>query len=403
MTNFRWRQPLIALFALMYSTASHAGFFVGVSVGIAPPPLPVYAQPICPGPDLIWTPGYWAYDPDVDDYYWVPGTWLRAPVVGYLWTPGYWGWSDGYYAWHAGYWGPHIGFYGGINYGFGYIGEGYHGGHWDNGAFVYNTAVTNVNTTIIHNTYNETVVVNHTTVNNVSFNGGSGGIAAQPTAQEKLAATEQHVGLTQQQTEHEHGASQNRELRASFNHGNPTIAATSHAAVFTGPGVVPAKGLTTGPKSTGTLGNPALGSTPPGSPHSQNPANAAKTVAHTPPNGLMTGPKNTGLPVTNPGLGPTPPGSLQAKHPDNGATTFAHAPPNGFTTGPKNHGQVMNPALGLAPPGSLHPKQPQNGPKVFAQPPPGKIVGANGRPPAKPQANQAHGHPQDKKPPKDEH
>ena len=269
MINFRWRQQLIALFALMYSTASHAGFFVGVSVGIAPPPLPVYVQPICPGPDFIWTPGYWAYDPDIDDHYWVPGTWVLAPVVGYLWTPGYWGWSDGYYAWHAGYWGPHVGYYGGINYGFGYIGEGYHGGYWNHGAFVYNTAVTNVNTTIIHNTYNETVVVNRTTVNNVSFNGGKGGTTVQPTAQEKLAATEQHAGLTQQQTEHEHGASQNRELRASFNHGKPTIAATSHAAMFTGPGVVPAKGLTTGPKSTATSATPALGSTPPGSPHSQ--------------------------------------------------------------------------------------------------------------------------------------
>ena len=164
MINFRWLRPLIALFALMYSTASHAGFFVGVSVGIAPPPLPVYVQPICPGPDFIWTPGYWAYDHDIDDHYWVPGTWVRAPVVGYLWTPGYWGWSDGYYVWHAGYWGPHVGFYGGIDYGFGYIGEGYHGGYWNRGAFVYNTAVTNVNTTIIHNTYNETVVVDRTTV-----------------------------------------------------------------------------------------------------------------------------------------------------------------------------------------------------------------------------------------------
>ena len=359
MRHFRWLQPLIALFALMYSTASHAGFFVGVSVGIAPPSLPVYVQPICPGPDFIWTPGYWAYDPDIDDYYWVPGTWVHAPVVGYLWTPGYWGWSDGYYVWHAGYWGPHIGFYGGINYGFGYIGEGYHGGYWNHGAFVYNTAVTNVNTTIIHNTYNETVVVNRTTVNNVSFNGGKGGVTAQPTAQEKLASAEQHVGLTQQQTEHEHGASQNHELRASFNHGNPTIAATSHAATFTGPGVVPAKGLTTGPKSTSTLGNPATGLSTPGPQHSQIPAN--------------------------------------------GANTFAHPPSNGFSAAPKNPGPVANPALGLAPPGSMHSKQPQNGPKAFAQSPPGKIVGANGRPPSRPQAYQAHGHPQDKKPPKDQH
>src|SRR5262249_10457129 len=34
---------------------------VGVSIGIAPPVLPVYDQPLCPGPGYIWTPGYWAY------------------------------------------------------------------------------------------------------------------------------------------------------------------------------------------------------------------------------------------------------------------------------------------------------------------------------------------------------
>ena len=35
---------------------------VFVSVNIAPPALPVYEQPPIPGPDYIWTPGYWAYD-----------------------------------------------------------------------------------------------------------------------------------------------------------------------------------------------------------------------------------------------------------------------------------------------------------------------------------------------------
>jgi hypothetical protein len=46
----------------------------------------------------------------------------------------------------AGYWGPHVGFYGGINYGFGYGGVGFFGGEWRGGAFAYNTAVMNVNT-----------------------------------------------------------------------------------------------------------------------------------------------------------------------------------------------------------------------------------------------------------------
>ena len=64
--------------------------------------------------------------------------------MGLVWTPGYWGYDSRRYAWHAGYWGPHVGYYGGINYGFGYSGAGYEGGYWDNGVFLYNTAVTKV-------------------------------------------------------------------------------------------------------------------------------------------------------------------------------------------------------------------------------------------------------------------
>ena len=86
-----------------------------VNITVAPPVLPVYAQPVIPGPDYMWAPGYWAWGPD--GYYWVPGTWVLAPSPGLLWTPGYWGWRDGFYVWNAGYWGPRIGFYGGINYG----------------------------------------------------------------------------------------------------------------------------------------------------------------------------------------------------------------------------------------------------------------------------------------------
>ena len=205
--------------------------------------------------------------------------------------PGYWGWSDGYYVWHAGYWGPHVGFYGGINYGFGYIGEGYHGGYWNHGAFVYNTAVTNVNTTIIHNTYNETVVVNHTTVNNVSFNGGQGrgggpahgareascrGAARWPhsTANRTRARGEPEPrtqGLTQSwepkhcrddPRSHVHwarrGAGEGPHRRAKeYRHIGKSRARTYDARIV-----------------------------------SQHPGNAAKTVAHTPPDGLMTGSKN---------------------------------------------------------------------------------------------------------------
>jgi len=46
---------------------------IAVSVTIAPPVLPVYTQPLCPSEGYLWTPGYWAWDPDYSDYYWVPG------------------------------------------------------------------------------------------------------------------------------------------------------------------------------------------------------------------------------------------------------------------------------------------------------------------------------------------
>ena len=229
---------VLALAALARPSASQAQVAVGVSIRIGPPALPVYPQPVCPGAGYIWTPGYWAYGPA--GYYWVPGTWVLAPAVGLLWTPGYWGWAGGVYAWHAGYWGPHVGFYGGINYGFGYTGVGFVGGAWHGGVYSYNTAVTNVNTTVVHNTYNTTVINNNTTVNRVSYNGGTGGTTAQPTAAEQAAAREKHTPPTAPQTEHEHAASTTRAMLASANRGQPSVAATSKPGVFTGSGVVAA-------------------------------------------------------------------------------------------------------------------------------------------------------------------
>ena len=227
----------VVLTSLALPSAAPAQIAVGVSIHIGPPALPVYPQPLCPGPGYFWTPGYWAYGPL--GYYWVPGTWVIAPQPGFLWTPGYWGWVGGAYIWHAGYWGPHVGFYGGINYGFGYGGVGFFGGEWRGGVFHYNTAVTNVNTTVIHNTYVNNTVINKTTVvNNVSYNGGTGGTTAQPTVAEQAAMREQHVEATTAQTQHEQMARNDRSMLASNNHGQPAVAATSQPGVFKGPGVV---------------------------------------------------------------------------------------------------------------------------------------------------------------------
>lgn len=227
------RCSLFALLLVAIPASSFAGVFI--SVGIAPPVLPVYEQPPCPGDGYIWTPGYWAYGPD--GYYWVPGTWVTPPAVGLLWTPGYWGWGGSAYVWHVGYWGPHIGFYGGVNYGFGYFGNGFEGGYWRGNHFFYNRSVTNVtNITNVH-IYNKTVI-NNVTVNRVSYNGGRGGVMARPTMEQERWSHERHFEPTHMQMNHEHAASSNREFLARENHGRPAIAATARPGDFHGRGVV---------------------------------------------------------------------------------------------------------------------------------------------------------------------
>jgi len=223
------RLLFVAVLALGMASTSQSAVFV--SVAIAPPPIPVYTQPICPGPGYLWIPGYWAYG--FDGYYWVPGYWVLPPFVGALWTPGYWGWTNGLYVWHAGYWGPHVGFYGGINYGFGYFGVGFVGGYWRSGAFFYNTAVTNVNVTVVNNVFNQPVTQ---TTTRVSFNGGPGGISRQPTAQERVALRDAHRSATPIQLQHQNLARADRGQWASVNHGTPSVTATSRATAFAGRG-----------------------------------------------------------------------------------------------------------------------------------------------------------------------
>lgn len=205
-----------------------------------PPPLPVYAQPPIPEEGYLWTPGYWAWGPG--GYYWVPGTWVQPPQYGVLWTPGYWAFAGGVYAFHAGYWGPHVGFYGGVNYGYGYGGAGYAGGRWQGDHFAYNSAVNNVNVTVVHNTYNQTVVNNTVNVSHTSYNGGPSGIAATPTPQEKMFEQEPHVAPTSVQVQHVQQAAANPALQAHANGGSPAIAATPRPGAFTAAGVVAARG-----------------------------------------------------------------------------------------------------------------------------------------------------------------
>ena len=225
------------LLMLLVPAIGSAQFSLSVSVNTPPPELPFYEQPPIPGDGYLWTPGYWGWSDDVEDYYWVPGAWVEAPEPEYLWTPGYWGAEGSAFFWHPGYWGPHVGFYGGVNYGYGYGGQGYEGGYWQGGRLYYNRSVNNINNTRITNVYNRTVVNNYGD-GRVSYNGGERGVRARPRPSDLQAQREAHIAVTPIQERHFQVARDTPELRASENRGHPPAAAINavRATVQPNPG-----------------------------------------------------------------------------------------------------------------------------------------------------------------------
>jgi hypothetical protein len=196
-----------------------------------PPPIPSYAQPAMPEEGYLWTPGFWAWRKDVPDYYWVPGTWVKPPRAGLLWTPPYWSRVDGGYVFHAGYWSDAVGFYGGIDYGYGYTGDGYQGGRWENDTFFYNSAANNFGSLSIAHAYDQALAADNNAVR-VSFNGGRSGTKVQPTPDQETVASAAHVAPTDAQLRHFEMAAKDRSLYSKLNGGQPGIAATTRAGVF---------------------------------------------------------------------------------------------------------------------------------------------------------------------------
>jgi len=88
--------------------------------------------------------------------------------------------------------------------------------------------------------YNKTVI-NNVTVNQVSYNGGTGGIRAQPTSADLAASHDRHIAAVPAQRQQEQAAHSNPTLRAGNNHGKPPIAATARPGAFSGAGVVAAR------------------------------------------------------------------------------------------------------------------------------------------------------------------
>jgi hypothetical protein len=216
------------LLLISWPPDSHAqAVTAGISITLAPPPLPVYTQPPLPEDGYLWMPGYWAYGSE--GYYWVPGVWVAPPTIGLLWTPGYWDWNGGIFVWRAGYWGAHVGFYGGVNYGFGYIGSGYAGGYWQNGALFYNRTVVNIGSVRVVNVYQQPAP-RVSVVATASFHGGQGGTTATPTAAEQAAARESHRPPTAAQVQQERWAGTQHDLLTSVNHGKPAVTSTQKPA-----------------------------------------------------------------------------------------------------------------------------------------------------------------------------
>jgi YXWGXW repeat-containing protein len=205
-------------------------------VNEAPPPLPSYEQPTIPAQGYLWVPGFWAWRKSVPDYFWVPGTWVLPPQPGLLWTPPYWSRVEGGYAFHDGYWAEQVGFYGGIDYGYGYTGDGYQGGRWENGAFSYNRATNNLGSLGIANVYDQAVAAGGN-AGRVSFNGGRRGSAARPTGDQEALADTRHVAATTEQQKHFELAAMDRSLFSKQNKGEPGVAATRRAGVLDGAGI----------------------------------------------------------------------------------------------------------------------------------------------------------------------
>src|SRR5262249_14934551 len=70
------------------------------------PPAPIDELPPDQKPEgvnVIWIPGYWAWDDEAADFLWVSGVWRNLPP-GRQWVPGYWSEAEGGWQWVPGYW-----------------------------------------------------------------------------------------------------------------------------------------------------------------------------------------------------------------------------------------------------------------------------------------------------------
>ena len=95
--------PVHEAFAAPVDLQAQAGL-----VAPSEPPADVEETPPAEQPEggnMIWVPGYWAWDADRRSFIWISGCWRVVPPNTY-WVPGYWTQAAGGWAWVAGYWAP---------------------------------------------------------------------------------------------------------------------------------------------------------------------------------------------------------------------------------------------------------------------------------------------------------
>lgn len=68
-----------------------------VFVQEAPPAELVEQITVSPGPDYVWTKGYWRWD---NKWVWESGRWGRRPHPAAVWHDGEWVHHDRYHGWH---------------------------------------------------------------------------------------------------------------------------------------------------------------------------------------------------------------------------------------------------------------------------------------------------------------
>jgi len=97
------RGPVHEAFAKPVTTDPQAPVVVPQQPPAALQEMPPAERPA--GADIVWVPGYWAWDEDRHDFIWVSGCWRNAPPKTY-WVPGHWLQTANGWQWVAGFWKP---------------------------------------------------------------------------------------------------------------------------------------------------------------------------------------------------------------------------------------------------------------------------------------------------------